>query len=331
MKKVTIGLITLLCAVTTAIAQSTPDSLTRELRSYVARNFSEARTFNLYWQTTPTHDYTLKRNGSNMEKGEMREKHAIQFSGTIPIVTGNKFSLFANWQTNFHVFETINDVNNGTSAIFFDSNNEDKESYSYHVGTINGTYKTRIGNKPLIFNVSLSGDGWNNGFEEIFGTLSAVIVLKRTQNSSFSIGLHGMTLYNVTPVVPLISYEHRFNPNLSIEILLPSRAYMRYQFANNHRISLGASLESDNFYIKPGITDLPKTCFFQETTIKPQIAYEYIINKHFYLIARGGISSVIQGGLYKTNRKGVDGDPLIEFTRPTTPFFNLGFSYNIFK
>lgn len=318
---------TLLCVITTSTAQNKPDSLTQKLRTYVARNFSEVRTFNLYWQTGPTYDYTLKRNGSNMEKGEMRNKHAIQFSGTIPVVTGNKFSLYANWQTNFYVFETINDANNGESSVFL----ENEESYSYHRGTISGTYKTRFLGKPLILNANISGDGWNEGFEQVFGTLSAVMMLKRTQSSSFSIGLHGMTLFNVVPVVPVISYEHRFNLNLAIEILLPSRAYMRYQFANNHRISLGATLESENFYIKTDIPDLPKTCFFSESTVKPQIVYEYIINKHFYLIARGGASSIIQSGIYKTNRKGLDGDPYIELSRSTMPFFNLGFSYNIFK
>jgi len=327
MKKVTISLVTLLCIITTVTAQNKPDSLTREIRSYVARNFSEARTFNLYWQTGPNHDYTFKNNGTDMEKGKMRDIHAIQFSGTVPVVSGNKFSLYANWQTNFYKFETINDINNGVSSIFFD----DEGSYSYHRGTISGTYKTNILGKPLIINASLSGDGWNEDFEKVFGSLSVIAVLRRTQNSSFSVGLHGTTLFNYLPIVPIISYEYRFNPNLSAEILLPNRAYMRYQFANNHRISVGGSLESSGIYLKPSMTELPKTCYYQNTTVKAELVYEYIINKHFYLIARGGGLGTFNSGLYGTDRKGIDGDPFIEYTQPLIPFFNLGFSYNLFK
>lgn len=90
-------------------------------------------------------------------------------------------------------------------------------------------------------------------------------------------------------------------------------------------------MESDQFYMKPGIANLPEVCLFSKTNIKTELVYEYIINKHFYLIARGGGIGVLKSGLYKTNRKGIDGDPYIEISHPMTPFFNLGFSYNIFK
>lgn len=76
---------------------------------------------------------------------------------------------------------------------------------------------------------------------------------------------------------------------------------------------------------------LPETSLYNETTIKPELVYEFIINKHFYLIARGGGSALIQSGFYKTNRKGDGGDPLVDFDRSIQPFFNLGFSYNLFK
>lgn len=46
---------------TTVTAQLPADTLTKEIRSYVARNFSEARTVNLYWETNPSHTYTLKQ------------------------------------------------------------------------------------------------------------------------------------------------------------------------------------------------------------------------------------------------------------------------------
>lgn len=325
MRKATIVIMALLSAISSTVsAQNAPDSLTKEIRSYVTRNFSESRTFNFYWRTSPDHDYTLKRNGSEIEEGEMQNIHTMQLSGTVPIVARNKFSIFANWQANFYQFEAVNDISDGKSSVFLE------DCYSYHRGTISANYKTRIWGKPLLLNANISGDGWNEGFEKIQGSLSAIILLKQTQNSSFSVGLYGTTLSSITPVAPIISYSHRFTPNLSLDIVLPTRAYIRYEYLGNHRISIGGMLESEQFYLKPHIDDLPKTCFYSKTVIRPEVVYEYIINKHFYLVARGGGSAVLRGGLYDTKRKGDDNDPFIKMKHSMTSSFSLGVSYSLF-
>lgn len=311
----------------TITAQNTTDTLTQHIRSYVTRNFSEARTFNLYWETSPSHNYKLKQNDGVIEEGKMKEEHTVKFAATVPLLLKKNFSLYANGQANFYISETFRNTDSQASLIFPDN----KENYEYYKGTISGNFRTRIFNKPLIFNVTVSGDGWAKGFEKIQGSLSALVVLKHSPTTNLSIGLHGMSLYNQIPLTPIITYSHQFNSNSSIDLILPSRAYFRYQFRNSHRLSIGTSLDSEQFYMKSDIEGLPKTCFYSKTNIKPEIVYEYIINKRFYLIARGGGSQTISGGIYKTNRKGINGNPFIEYTQPMTPFFNLGFSYNLFK
>jgi len=328
MKKIAICLIVFLSTFNMSLmAQSPTDTLTQEIRRYVARNFSEARTFNLYWETMPTHDYTLKQGKQTVENGRIRSEHTVKFAATIPILLRNKFSLYINGQANFYMFEATENNTKLPSTIF----SVDDKSYSYFKGTISGSYRTRIGNKPLILSANISGDGWYDRFEKIDASLIATVVLKHTDKTSFSVGMYGKMLFNQIPVMPIIAYYHQFNPKLSIDVTLPSRLYLRYQFCNNQRLSAGMSMDSEQFYFKPNTTGLPKTSLYTSTTIKPEITYEYIINKHFHLIARGGASSLIKSGFYKTNRKGIDGDPYMEFSRPVTPFFYLGFSYNIFK
>ena len=330
MKKLAFLLTVLLMGqVATVTAQiSNADTLTQEIRSYVARNFSKSRTFNLYWETGPSYDYKLKRNnGQEVENGKIKDIHTIKFSINAPVLLLRNFSLYANGRANFYKFEPTNDINGEISSIF----SKIDDAYCYYNGGLSASYRMKIAGKPLILNASISGDGWDKGFEEVEGTFSAIMMLKNTRTTSFSVGLYGMTLYNQVPVVPIITYWHQFNPRLSVDITLPSRAYLRYQFNDKHRFSLGAQMESERFYMRPDMTDLPQTCLYNETTIKPELVYEFIINKHFYLIARGGGSAIIQSGLYKTNRKGIDGDPLVEFDRSVQPFFNLGFSYNLFK
>lgn len=326
--KRTIGLMILLKVMTTTVAAQTPaDSVVQGARKYVARNFSEARTFNLYWETAPSHDYTLKQDGKEIENGRLRYMNTVNFSATVPVLLLKNFSLYANGHFNSYLFEAIDNATETKSAIL--SGNEG--GYNYYEGTITGTYRTKIGSKPLLLIATGSGDGWDKGFEKVQGMFSAIVVLKQSATTSFCAGLYGTTLYDKLPVIPIITYWHQFNQNLSIDITMPSRTYLRYQFSNNHRLSIGASMENEHFYMESGIENLPKVSLLSKTTIKPGVVYEYIINNHFYLSARAGASALIKGGLYKTNRKSVNGDPYVEFTQPITPFFNLGFSYNLFK
>ncbi|MBL4559836.1 MAG: hypothetical protein JKX79_02510 [Labilibaculum sp.] len=309
-------------------SQTETDSLSKELRHYVARNFSEARTFNLYWETGPSHSYTLKQNGRAIENEKIQTEQIVKFQTTIPILLHKKFSLYANGQANFYMFDVSNDSGGSMSSLF----SNDEESHQYYKAGISSVYKTRFVTKPLIISTTISGDAWNKSFEKIHATLSAISILKSSKSTTFGVGLHAMSLYSQIPILPLIIYGHQFNPNLSIDVVLPNRAYLRYQFCNNHRLSIGATLESENFYLNPNLENVPKTSLYQRSSIKSKLVYEYIINNHFYITAQAGVAQIIKSGLYGTNRKGIDkGDPYVEYNQPMTPFFYFGFSYNLFK
>ena len=97
---------------------------------------------------------------------------------------------------------------------------------------------------------------------------------------------------------------------------------------------------SKGFYMEPRLADVPKVCYFSEATLNPELVYEYIINKHFYLVARAGLAMVMKAGLYKENRKGIkvtgeegksEIEPLVKMNRNAIPFFNIGISYSLFK
>lgn len=327
MKRYAICFLLFTAIVITTAAQTQNDTLKQGIRRYIARNFSEARTFNLYWETGPSNDYTLKQNGNEIENGKMEYINTIKFSVTVPVILLKNFSLYANGQFNSYQFETSNNENGEASALFAKTDG----GHNYYEGALTGTYRTRVGSKPLVLIASAMGDGWSEGFEKAQGMFSAIMVFKQSRTSSFSAGLYGTTLFEKIPIFPIITYWHQFTPDLSIDLTLPSRTYVRYQYKNSHRFSLGASLSNEHFYFESDMKGLPKTSFFNKTTIRPEFVYEYIINNHFYLIARGGGSTMVSGGVFGTNRKGVDGDPYLKFKQPMTPFVNIGFSYNIFK
>jgi len=325
MKNLIFYLSVLLLDMTATVAAQVPaDTLTQKIRSYTARNFSEFRTFNMSMETVQDHDYTWKQNGQKMENGKIHNDRVFKFSVTRPVLLIKNFSIYANVQFDSYHFDATNKETDNASSVF----SKNSGNYSYFIGSISGTYNTKIANKPLFLTVSGSEDGGNIGFEKTQGTVSAIVMLKRSATTNFSVGLYGMTLYQNIPVLPIIVYWHQFNPHLNIDVTLPSSAYLRYQFCNNQRISIGTTLDNEHFYLKPDLENLPKVCYYSNTIIKPEIVYEYIINKHFYLTAHAGGVSVIKGGLYGTNRKGAGVEPYIKYSHPMTTFFNIGISYN---
>ena len=205
---------------------------------------------------------------------------------------------------------------------------------------LNGSYYMSLFNKPVILSATVSVDAWNEDWGKLFGYFSAVMVIRNNERTSFSAGAMAMTLFSSMPVMPIITYWHRFNnPDLSIDITMPSQFYLRYQM-KKQRISVGAFMSSDNFYLRTILKGAPEMCYYNDAVLKPEIHYEYIINKHIYLSVHTGVSMVMKGGLYKKNRKGIkvkneegknEVEPIVKQDRSPIPFFNIGISYSLFR
>ncbi|MGN0221158.1 MAG: hypothetical protein ACI4BA_03430 [Prevotella sp.] len=323
------SVIALVACAHSAEAQEHDDSLAYDFRSFVAKNFSRYRTMNFYYETKASHDYTLTRNGKTLEEGRKRDIHAMRFSTMVPLLRKRKVSLYASVQYASFCFRTSGSE---PSTVFHEKAND------YYAGGFVGSFYTHLCHKPLVLSASVTGDAGKKIWGRLYGRFSAMTVLKNSSTTTFSVGLVGMTLYNTTPVLPLIAYWHRFaNPHWSIDITLPSQMYLRYQM-KHQRFSVGSSMSSEGFYLKPGIEGLPSECYYTEAVMKPEVCYEYIISRHFYLSARAGLSVPVKAGIYTKNRKGIDAgggedgfDPIIEQDRKAQPFFSFGVSYSLFK
>lgn len=313
-------------------AQVITDSLANDFRSFAAQNIARYRTMNLYWETKGRHDYTLEMNDEKVEKGRKADLHTIRFSTMLPIVKRRKVSLYANFQYSNYQFD--NKLSGDGRSLLFT-----RDDYNYYAGGINGSYYMSLFNKPVVLSANVTLDGWDEGFGKAQGRFSAVMVITRKPNSSFSAGIMGMTLFSSMPVMPVLAYWRRFNPKLSVDITLPGQFYLRYQMGTQ-RLSAGSSMSGDNFYLKAQLKERPETYYYSEAVLKPEVLYEYIINKHFYLSVHAGLSMVMKSGIYKKNRKGVkvkdeegksEVEPLVKQDRSPIPFFNIGISYSLFK
>lgn len=75
----------------------------------------------------------------------------------------------------------------------------------------------------------------------------------------------------------------------------------------------------------------------QITNLKPfRVKKSVAVNKSLFnarilcgLAAKTGTNIYFMNGIYKSNRKGIDGAPLIKMDSKKSVFFNIGISYNI--
>lgn len=302
------------------------DSLTQELRGYTMRNFTQARTFSLQWETRFSHNYSVSNNGSIQESGKKQNIHHINFSAMLPLLRRNKLSIHIGINYKSYNFDLQSQESFHSS--FFPQND-----YDYFSGNINAAYRTSLWKTPLFLYASVTTDGWSDGFGKIYGRVAAMMVLKRTEQSRLTVGVMGMTLFRNMPVYPIITYWHVFsNSKCSLDITLPSQIFLRYCNRNN-RISVGAAMRGEGFYckIRSGNTRY-KVCYFTEATYNPELVYEYIINKHLHLSISGGYSLLMNSGFYDKDRKNVkiEGRKIgMKFDRKPTPFFNLNVSYTL--
>lgn len=330
MKRTMLCVLLVLVNVGVSLSQVINDSLAEDFRTLAAKNFSRYRTVNFSWEMTADHDYSFGLDGKEQEKGHKQTVHTLRFSTMVPIVKSHKASLYANVQYKSYNFESKGEE---PSLVFKD------ETYDYYAGGLNGSYYASLFNHPLILSADVFVDAWKKGWGEVQGRFVAMMVLKNTHTTNFSLGLMGMTHFSSTPVLPVITYWHRFgNPNLSLDITLPSQMYLRYQM-RHQRISVGASMSADNFYLKSDLEGASRVYCYQEAVVKPEIHYEYIINRQFYLSAHAGFSALVKGGLYTKKRKelkiadaeNAGKESFFQLDRSAAPFFNVGVSYSLFK
>ncbi len=318
--RLTITLLFFTTALSAQTASEPSDSLRQEMRSYVARNFSDIRTFNFSWQTSPSHTYHIERDGEQMERGKLHSQNAIHFNTTLPIVTSRRFSLYGVGQADFYNYKTRRVTR---QRVF---SQQEGENSQYYRLMLNGTYRTTLASKPFVVNASMGVDGYEHGIQQPLLMVAGVSVLKRDRYSSLSAGLSFLWPFTSIPVIPVVAYWHQLTPNWIVDVTLPRQVYMRYQFGGSHRLSAGCEMQSSQYYFR----SQGDTRLFQETTLNAGLKYEYVAMRHFYFFLHGGLSSGISGGIYRPNRKEVSGGELV-YTHKPKPFFEAGFSYNIYK
>lgn len=310
-----------------AEVQGQTDSLGRSVRKYVIRNFPSVRTLDIQYEQNTTSDYSLKWRGKHFEKGTVGHLSKLKLSSTLPLYKTKRLTIYGNLRYSCYTFNADRPVIAcaDESPLFPDRTND----FHYWDISANATYRAQLFKKPVVYTVSVAGDGSERGFEKVKGVLVATLVVKRTPSTVISVGV--IALLNtgaVYPVLPVFTFWHKFNYSpWVLDIGGPGYAYFRRSFTKKDRFSVGVAMNNEHFYLRMKNGLLPRTCYFSKNELKMGVVYEYQWGKHLCLTGRAGGITSFRSRLF--DKKRINRKPYVEYTQHMNAFFNLGISYNL--
>lgn len=183
-------------------------------------------------------------------------------------------------------------------------------------------------NRPVIYNVgvtALTNASFSQSRFIVTGLVS--FSLRRTATTSLSVGaLFAIDPSSPSPVVPFVSYFHRFNAlHLELYADFPSRVVVRRPLSPKSALSLGSNLGGNLAFFNINQVSVPQDAMHTVLELKTGILYEYRISPKMVLGMNAGMFSILRSKLLDS--KGDASDAFIENKNSSVPYVNLSVSF----
>jgi hypothetical protein len=210
--------------------------------------------------------------------------NAIRAQVNIPVISTNKIIWqmgLSYWGSNFTVANpNINSFANSLST------------NSLVTAGINTTVFKPLNEKNfIIFQASSDVNGLFEGAKDIQSkaiTTSATLIYgwKTSEKNMIGTGLARTYRAGQLIHVPVIFWNKTFNEKWGMELLLPARAYLRYNFSTSNILQAGFELEGNQYWANiPGV----ENAYIQRGEIKPRIMWDKKISGFLWLNLQAGL------------------------------------------
>lgn len=329
MKLSKIHILTLLLTIVgtaSAVAQTRSDTLRVKAGKFITNKFPSTRFLDFrYEQFSPT-DYTSTLNGEDLERGTLHSQKRFKAALNFPIYMKEKFIISSSWRYKYETLSFKDVESHLVNGIGLQHDNH--EDFHYFSGALSFTYRSMLFNKNVVYNANLITDGSHKGFERISGTLLAVMVMKRDQTTTMTLGAQ----LNTSPtaiffILPVFSLEHKLNDKWMLDLAFPKYGYIRRDVFGNGRLSAGIRYEGELFFTYPKQTGFMDTYTYNRNEIRTELMYEHHLTQNFIFTVQGGGTNVFRGQMKVKNSN----DKLIKTSQDMNMFFNVGVSYNLIR
>lgn len=296
----------------------------RRTVAYAADKIAIARPLNIEFSLPAPYNFTAKQGDTPLRDGKVNDFTQLKVSANVNFLKKKTWMLGATAGYRFisaesNMFEPL--TNNPTVI---------KEEFHYLFSSLNFSYFSTLFNKRTIYSSSVIVEGSDQHFERVKGFLSGVMVLKGTAKTKMSVGLAvNIDPTAQLPVIPIFTYEHRFDNGLIADVTLPKSVYLRkYLFKNTGRVSLGAEMDQTTFYVYKIDSSNPDQRFqYRQLDINSGIIYEHAIGD-FIITGKTGVKLTPSGRLFR--KEDNFDDAVFEIKPDPVFYFNIGVSFNPF-
>ncbi|NML71329.1 hypothetical protein HHL23_16180 [Chryseobacterium sp. RP-3-3] len=292
------------------------DSIPLKVRAYFADKFPQSRDLNIEFSQTAPFRFSSKLDGNDLPDNKMKSFQQLKASANIYFVKKKNWLLSTSLNYRYTAFNTEESIIAETGL---------RNGFHYHSEAVNFSYFSKLFNKTAIYTANASVDGSDQHFERIRGMITASVILKATPKTKMMIGLAGfIDPSSQIPILPIFTYENKFNNGWILDILLPKKLLVRKDIFANGRISLGTEMDNTTFYTYRN----NRTYEFRQLEINSGAIYEHNLGNNFIGTLKTGIRAVPRARVFDKEQSFKD--YIFEASYKPSFYVNVGISYNPF-
>lgn len=223
----------------------------------------------------------------------------LRIGGNLPVVNKKRWSLnigYAFRRSSYWIKETTPFGNNYFDNLYFRINQRGLSTVS-----LNTSLFVPLNNRHFILGFAqgeISGDYnfkefWKR-FTTVRGSYSLMFGWKKKPNKTIGVGVArtwrgGTAFYN-----PVLLWNQTFNKHWGMELLLPARGFVRYNFSQHSLLLLGYELEGSSYNMGFNYTDNNQVLYnsnfeLRRSELRPRITWEKSIYKFIWFSAQAGV------------------------------------------
>ncbi len=294
----------------------------------VTDKFPTTRTFDVQYEQLGAANFESKLFGEPFEKGKIDNHNRFKLVFNMPFYASHskRFVLTSSFRYKYELYNFGETYSNNSEISF----SRGKEDVHYFATALSATYMSKLFNKPIIYNTTITVDGNQENIQRIKGLVSATLVLKKTANTTITIGALAMLdPSSIIPITPLFTYNHKFeNSKWDIDFILPQRLLFRRELFENGRISFGTELNSENFYLNLDSPQLKGIYELNQLELKSGVTYEHRFTPKIIGSFKAGINNIISTRI--TERGDRTTKYIYDQKEDPQAYFKFGISYNPF-
>lgn len=209
----------------------------------------------------------------------------IRAQVNVPVISTTKLI----WQIGANYWKSTPDIKEATDNPFLTK----LEENGLLTTGINTTLFKPLNEKNFLI-VQLSADlnGVFENFDDIQSkalTISGTAIYgwKQSEKNMYGVGISRTYRAGQIIYVPVLLWNKTFNDHWGMELLLPARGHLRYNFTTSNILQLGFELEGNQFLMREANNG--KSVFIQRGELKPRIMWDKKIGGFIWLNAQAGL------------------------------------------